>query len=179
MKHDAIKTAVLSIKMIPNADPMLREALRLEPDERSLGLITTDCDDVSYAALDEATKKAEVRVAYARSMYAGAGNASTRLAENLLVFLPEKIRQRFGADWRRRNFISKEMRIFTARMMKIPLFILPSVFQERAVICRKRRRSRGDTDGLSDRTASGSDGRSGCGFKGCSGRDESILRAAV
>ena len=80
MKHDAIKTAVLSIKMIPNADPMLREALRLEPDERSLGLITTDCDDVSYAALDEATKKAEVRVAYARSMYAGAGNASTRLA---------------------------------------------------------------------------------------------------
>ena len=90
MKHDAIKTAVLSIKMIPNADPMLREALRLEPDERSLGLITTDCDDVSYAALDEATKKAEVRVAYARSMYAGAGNASTRLAGEFIGILAGK-----------------------------------------------------------------------------------------
>ena len=80
MKHDRMKTTVLSVKMIPNADKMLRDALNLREDERSLGLLTTDCDDVSYAALDEATKKAEVRVAYARSMYAGAGNASTKLA---------------------------------------------------------------------------------------------------
>ena len=58
MKHDKMKTTVLSVKMIPNADPMLREALNLREDERSLGLLTTDCDDVSYAALDEATKKA-------------------------------------------------------------------------------------------------------------------------
>lgn len=57
MKYDKMKTTVLSVKMIPNADPMLREALNLQEDERSLGLITTDCDDVSYAALDEATKK--------------------------------------------------------------------------------------------------------------------------
>lgn len=87
MKHDKIKTTVLSVKMIPNADPMLREALNLREDERSLGLITTDCDDVSYAALDEATKKAEVRVAYARSMYAGAANASTKLAGEFIGIL--------------------------------------------------------------------------------------------
>ena len=87
MKNDAIKTKVLSVKMIPNADPMLREALSLREDERSLGLITTDCDDVSYAALDEATKKAEVRVAYAKSMYAGASNASTRLAGEFIGIL--------------------------------------------------------------------------------------------
>lgn len=73
--------------MIPNADLMLREALNLKEDERSLGLITTDCDDVSYAALDEATKKAEVRVAYARSMYAGAANASTKLAGEFIGIL--------------------------------------------------------------------------------------------
>ena len=87
MKHDKIKTTVLSVKMIPNADLMLREALNLKEDERSLGLITTDCDDVSYAALDEATKKAEVRVAYARSMYAGAANASTKLAGEFIGIL--------------------------------------------------------------------------------------------
>lgn len=87
MKHDKIKTTVLSVKMIPNADLMLREALNLKEDERSLGLITTDCDDVSYAALDEATKKAEVRVAYARSMYAGAVNASTKLAGEFIGIL--------------------------------------------------------------------------------------------
>ena len=87
MKHDKIKTTVLSVKMIPNADPMLREALNLREDERSLGLFTTDCDDVSYAALDEATKKAEVRVAYARSMYAGSVNASTKLAGEFIGIL--------------------------------------------------------------------------------------------
>ena len=87
MKHDKIKTTVLSVKMIPNVDPMLREALKLQEDERSLGLITTDCDDVSYAAMDEATKKAEVRVAYARSMYAGAANASTKLAGEFIGIL--------------------------------------------------------------------------------------------
>lgn len=87
MKHDRMQTTVLSVKMIPNADKMLRDALGLKEDERSLGLITTDCDDVSYAALDEATKKAEVRVAYARSMYAGAGNASTKLAGEFIGIL--------------------------------------------------------------------------------------------
>lgn len=87
MKHDAVRTKVLSVKMIPNADGMLREALGLKAEERSLGLITTDCDDVSYAALDEATKKAEVRVAYARSMYAGAANASTKLAGEFIGIL--------------------------------------------------------------------------------------------
>ena len=74
MKHDQMKTTVLSVKIIPNADKMLRDALNLREDERSLGLLTTDCDDVSYAALDEATKKAEVRVAYARYSDDGAGN---------------------------------------------------------------------------------------------------------
>jgi ethanolamine utilization protein EutL len=61
--------------------------LNLLDDERSLGLITTDCDDVSYAALDEATKKAEVRVVYARSMYAGSSNASTKLAGEFIGVL--------------------------------------------------------------------------------------------
>ena len=80
MKGDAMKTRILSVRIIPNVDPALLSALKAPENHRSLGIITTDCDDVSYAALDEATKKAEVRVAYARSMYAGSANASTALA---------------------------------------------------------------------------------------------------
>lgn len=96
MKHDPILTKVLSVKIIPNADPMLLKSLGATADERSLGIITTDCDDVSYAALDEATKKAVVRVVYARSMYAGSSNASTRLAGEFIGILagpdPEEVR---------------------------------------------------------------------------------------
>ena len=87
MKHDAIRTKILSVRMISNADPMLLGALHLPRECRSLGLITTDCDDVSYAALDEATKKAQVSVAYAKSMYAGSSNASTALAGEFIGIL--------------------------------------------------------------------------------------------
>ena len=96
MKGDKIKTTVLSAKMIPNADPMLLHALHAREGERSLGVITTDSDDVSYAALDEATKKARVRVLYAESMYAGSKNANTRLAGEFIGILagdnPEEVR---------------------------------------------------------------------------------------
>ena len=87
MRGDAMKTTVLSVQMIPNADPVLLANLKLPPEMRSLGIITTDCDDVSYASLDEATKKANVKVAYARSMYAGASNAGTRLAGEFIGIL--------------------------------------------------------------------------------------------
>ena len=87
MKNDPIRTKVLSIRLIPNADRFLLKAMQVQEGHRSLGLITTDCDDVSYAALDEATKKADVSVAYARSMYAGSSNASTALAGEFIGIL--------------------------------------------------------------------------------------------
>lgn len=73
--------------MLPNAAPALRAQLDLRPGDCSLGFLTSDCDDVSYAALDEATKKADVHVAYARSLYAGASNATTRLAGEFIGIL--------------------------------------------------------------------------------------------
>ena len=96
MTGDRIPTTILSMRILPNADPALLKQLGAGEGECSLGLFTTDCDDVGYAALDEATKKAEVRVVYARSMYAGAGNASTRLAGEFIGILagpdPEQVR---------------------------------------------------------------------------------------
>ena len=79
MKGDRIQATVLSIQEIPNADPFLLKALKVPEGYRSLGIMTSDIDDISYAAIDEATKKAEVIVTYAHSMYAGSGNASTEL----------------------------------------------------------------------------------------------------
>lgn len=87
MRGDAIKANVLSVRILPNADTALLEKLSVPEGHRSLGILTTDCDDVSYAALDEATKKASVQVVYARSMYAGSGNASTALAGEFIGIL--------------------------------------------------------------------------------------------
>ena len=87
MKGDRLKTSVLSVQIIPNADSALLKALGADSRVRSLGIITTDCDDVSYAALDEATKMADCQVVYARSMYAGSSNASTLLAGEFIGIL--------------------------------------------------------------------------------------------
>ena len=96
MRGDPIPVRVLGARIIANLDPDLARELKLSPGDRSIGILTTDCDDASYTALDEATKAADVRVAYARSMYAGAGNASTRLAGEFIGILsgpdPEEVK---------------------------------------------------------------------------------------
>ena len=84
MKGDAIKANILSAKIISNVSQGLAEQLGLFKEERSIGLVTSDSDDVTYVALDEATKKANIRVVYAKSLYAGASNASTKLAGEII-----------------------------------------------------------------------------------------------
>lgn len=91
-----LNTQVLSVRIIPNADSMLLKHLGVQEGDRSLGVFTTDCDDVSYTALDEATKKANVSVVYAKSMYAGSANANTALAGEFIGIIagpnPEEVR---------------------------------------------------------------------------------------
>lgn len=87
--------------MIPSAEKDLVASLDVPEGFSSLGIITTDLDDVSYAALDEATKKANVRVVYARSLYGGSSNASTRLAGEFIGILagtdPEEVKSGIAA----------------------------------------------------------------------------------
>ncbi|WP_251442848.1 ethanolamine utilization microcompartment protein EutL [Veillonella intestinalis] len=87
MKNQRLGANVLSVQIIPNVDAGLASQLGLSKSQRSLGIITADCDDVTYVALDEATKTAEVEVVYAKSFYGGAGNASTKLAGEVIGIL--------------------------------------------------------------------------------------------
>ncbi|MGX8794507.1 ethanolamine utilization microcompartment protein EutL [Fusibacter sp. JL298sf-3] len=87
MRYDPLKVSVLSVKLIPNVDEGMRKHLGLPDSHRAVGMITTDCDDVGYTALDEATKKADVKVAYAKSFYGGAANANTKLAGEFIGIL--------------------------------------------------------------------------------------------
>lgn len=82
-----IPVNVLAVKYLANASPALLKGLGAPKDAPSLGLLTTDCDDATYIALDAATKAAEVSVSYARSFYAGAANASTPYAGEVIGIL--------------------------------------------------------------------------------------------
>ena len=72
-----IPVKVLAVRYLANASPALCRGLGAPEGFPALAMLTTDCDDATYIALDEATKAAEVEVAYGRSFYAGAANAST------------------------------------------------------------------------------------------------------
>lgn len=87
MIGDPLRTKVLSVKLIPNVDLAMAKELNLESGHISIGMITTDCDDVGYTAIDEATKNADVKVVYAESFYAGSANASTKLAGEFIGIL--------------------------------------------------------------------------------------------
>ena len=82
-----IPVKILAVRCLANASPALCQALGVPKGYPSLGMLTTDCDDATYIALDAATKAAEVEVVYGRSFYAGAANASTPNAGEVIGIL--------------------------------------------------------------------------------------------
>lgn len=115
MKYDALKPSILSMKIIPNVNPDMVTEFKLPEGHMSLGLFTSDCDDVSYTALDEATKKADVKVVYARSFYGGAANANTKLAGEVIGIIsgpnPAEVRSGLNAIV---DFIENEASFYSA-----------------------------------------------------------------
>lgn len=82
-----IPVKILALRYLANASPGLGKALGAPEGYPSLAFLTTDSDDATYIALDAATKAADVKVCYARSFYAGAGNASTPYAGEVIGIL--------------------------------------------------------------------------------------------
>ena len=82
-----IPVKVLALRYIPNVSPSLSRSLGAPEGYPALGILTTDSDDATYIALDQATKAADVKVCYARSFYAGAANASTPYAGEVIGIL--------------------------------------------------------------------------------------------
>jgi len=82
-----IPVKVLASRELTSASPALCKALNAPKGYPCLGLITADSDDPTYIALDEATTAADVKVCYTHSFYAGASNASTPYAGEVIGIL--------------------------------------------------------------------------------------------
>ena len=107
-----IPVKILAVRYLANAAPSLALSLGAEKGRPSLGMLTTDCDDATYIALDAATKAADVEVAYGRSLYAGSANASPRVIGTCMVVVTREpgitaFRISSGAGgWLRRRYSS-------------------------------------------------------------------------
>ena len=82
-----IPVKVLAVRYLANAAPGLLAGVGAEQARPALAMLTTDCDDATYIALDAATKASDVQVCYGRSFYAGAANASTPNAGEVIGIL--------------------------------------------------------------------------------------------
>lgn len=98
---DPIRATILATRVIPRVDRRLAAKFDLTDDQHSIAIVTADIDDVLYASLDEATKKADCSVVYARSFYAGSGHASGPLSGEIIGVLaapdPEEARAGLAA----------------------------------------------------------------------------------
>jgi len=82
-----LKPDVLAMRLIPNVHSGMAEQFGLKPEEKSIALITANIDDPLYIGGDEATKQADVRVAYCHSHYAGGNYPSGPLSGEALLVL--------------------------------------------------------------------------------------------
>ena len=82
-----IPVQVLSVRYLASAAPGLCQGLGAPKGYPCLAMLTADSDDPTYIALDEATKAADVKVCYTHSFYAGAANASTPNAGEVIGVL--------------------------------------------------------------------------------------------
>ena len=92
---------ILAMQIIPRVNDQLAKELQLSGWQQSLGVVTLTIDDVGYTAIDEATKKADVEVVYAKSFYAGAAHASGPLSGEMIGIVagatPDEIRSALDA----------------------------------------------------------------------------------
>lgn len=115
MRNDPLKASVLSMKVIPNADDYMVRELDLPEGHKSIGIFTADCDDVAYTALDDATKKTDIKVVYGKSFYGGAANANTKLAGEVIGIIsgpnPAEVKSGLDAIY---DFIENEACFYSA-----------------------------------------------------------------
>jgi ethanolamine utilization protein EutL len=97
---DPVRPTILAARVIDRVDRGFAERFDLRADQRSLALVTCDIDDCLYVSLDEATKKADVEVVYARSFYAGSAHASGPLSGEIIGVLaaPDPAEARAGLE---------------------------------------------------------------------------------
>lgn len=121
---------LLSCRLLEQIEPSLGRALGCSERHVSVGLVTCDQDDSLYAALDHATKFADVDVVYAKSFYAGSAHASGPFSGEILGALagpnPDEVKEGL---WALRQALTSRVHFVTLEGTSAPAFF-PHVIEE-------------------------------------------------
>ncbi len=118
-----VRAQLLTSRLVEQVEPALAKALGFAAHHVSAGFVTCDQDDSLYAALDHATKAAEVEVVYAKSFYAGSAHASGPLSGEAMGVLaganPEDVKE---ALWALREVLNGPIHFVTLGGTSGPAF---------------------------------------------------------
>jgi ethanolamine utilization protein EutL len=87
MKGEIFHAELVCQKIIPNVDAGLAERLKLSDRHKSLALFTGSVDDITFIAVDEATKKADVEVVYCESTFSALDDPYAKLSGEAIAIL--------------------------------------------------------------------------------------------
>jgi len=121
---------LLSVRLLEQVERSLAKSLGLSDTHVAAALLTCDQDDSLYAALDHATKYAEVDVVYAKSFYAGAAHASGPYSGEILgVLASADVDEVKEGVWALRQALETSICFYTFEGMSGPAFF-PHVISE-------------------------------------------------
>ena len=82
-----LKTKMLSQKVIANVSDEMARVYDLPEGHQSVGFFSVDNDDAGYLAVDDATKKADIKVIRAETFYAGRLGSWSRYGGSVFVMI--------------------------------------------------------------------------------------------
>jgi len=100
MKGEILRAELVCQKIIPNVDPGLAKQLKLKDHHKSLALLTASVDDITFIAVDEATKKADVEVVYCECVFSALNDPYAKLSGEAIAVLasPDPAEARAGLE---------------------------------------------------------------------------------
>ncbi len=109
-----IQAHVTRMKLISNVTQFHKEFLKIPKDHLCLGIIACDVENVMYLALDEASKKANIKVVYSSAAFTGHSNAWADIRGQVVGMISAKNLEdvRKGLEYTR-SFIEKEAELYT------------------------------------------------------------------
>jgi ethanolamine utilization protein EutL len=87
MKNDKIYGTILSAHIITRITEQFASELNLDSEDKCIGIMTSDMDDLLFIGADEATKKANVKVVYAKEFYGGPACPASKLQGDGMIML--------------------------------------------------------------------------------------------
>lgn len=77
-------------KIVPNVTQKYKDLWKIPKEHRSVGLIACDNEDVMWLAIDDATKKAQIEVVHAETVYGGVQYSWSRYGGEITVIISGK-----------------------------------------------------------------------------------------